>query len=106
MLKDYKFKPGDKVRIISPNAPTREYFREHYPHLNSLEYTPNQSDILTIAKLGGNPFTIHSSNTYRIVEDGGIYIWEEEWLELAYSRISSFLDDLDEPVKLENEQNI
>lgn len=96
-----KFKPGDKVCIISPDAPTVEYFKEYFPHGNfDNEQLVKNTDVVTIKRVS-NVTTPGDIPTYIIAEDNGMFVWDENWLELHSTQLSKFLDNL---TKADNER--
>lgn len=96
MPREPKFKPGDKVCIISPDAPTVEHFKKCFPHTNfDDEPLVKNTDIVTIKRLS-NVTTPGDIPTYIIVEDNGMFLWDESWLKLRQTQLSKFLDELTE----------
>ena len=92
MPEDYKFKPGDKVHVVSPNAPTKEYFEKVYNR--PIVGTPIKlNDVVTIKSIHGTPY---GRNAYRIIEDEGIFLWDEDWLqyESSQSKLTGFLNNI------------
>lgn len=96
MPKEPKFKPGDKVRIISQDAPTKEHFRKEFRDSTIYEepFVPNQNDILTISKVC-EPIE-GRSQTYKMKEDNGFFIWDEAWLTPYFTELSIFLKNISE----------
>ena len=86
------FKPGDKVRIPT----TKEVKKLDKVYGNTF---PGYND--EMKKYGGKVCTIASKKlkqrghiTYNIVEDGGYFIWREDWLERYYDNFFSEEDFL------------
>ena len=105
MLKKHKFKPGDKVRIIAPNAPTKENFETNFPKINSeKQQVPSQNDILTIDRIC-YIFSGDTRHRYRVLEDNGMFVWDEDWLDFAQTKLALFLDDLNISEKQETTEN-
>ena len=93
MSENYKFKPGDKVRVVSPNAPTKEYFEKVYRDVSPKAAPIKLNDVVTIKSIYG---VTHGRNIYRIVEDEEIFLWDEDWFqyESAQSELTSFLNGI------------
>lgn len=94
MPENYKFKSGDKVRVVSPNAPTKEYFEKAYSKPGSTKAAPVKlNDIVTIKSIYG---VAYGRNVYRIIEDGGVFLWDEDWLQNKniQSKLTSFLNNI------------
>lgn len=100
--KKHKFKPGDKVRIVSLEAPTREYFKEEFPTVNNVDYsdTVSRKDVVTIASIYHHPEE-NEVTIYKIIEDDGFFDWKEDWLKPVQNKLSSFLNNINKPNKLE-----
>ena len=94
MNNEIKFNPGDKVRVASPNAPTKEYFEKAYSKSGSTKAAPIRlNDVVTIKSIYG---VAYGRNVYHIIEDGGVFLWDEDWFqyENSQSKLTSFLNNI------------
>lgn len=88
-MANYSFKPGDKVRIISNEAPIVE--NEYMVNASSNpDFKPTLLrlyDVVTIATC--------SHGCYTIKEDRGVFLWIDRWFESAsHSKLNEFIDSL------------
>lgn len=85
-----RFVPGDKVRIISNDAPIGKNFMALEGHGHSLYFS--LYDIVTIDHVVNYPHLSY----YKIQEDCGTYIWDDEWFEPAYQKslLAKFVEDI------------
>lgn len=85
MPEKHKFKPGDKVRIISAEAPVVEA-----KGFEDLIQELHVNDIVTIDEYH------EKGNCYTIKEDDGFFIWMACWLGPCTSKLEEFINSLSE----------
>lgn len=90
-MKKKHFNPGDKVRIISADAPVVE--EKGFKSLNDkigLFQELHVNDIVTIDEYHAK------GNYYKIKEDDGFFIWMACWLGPCTSKLEEFINSLPE----------
>lgn len=78
---DYKYKPGDRVRVIDMFESQRNYYMRSGPKANVVYHGTGPSVIPIRSNLQGKIVKIErvdSSYKYRINEDKGGYSWTDE----------------------------
>lgn len=78
---DYKYTPGDRVRVIDMFESRRNYYMRSGPKANVAYHSPGSSVIPIRLDLQGKIVTIasiDSSHRYRINEDKKGYSWTDE----------------------------
>ena len=90
-MKKKHFNPGDKVRIVSPEAPVVE--EKGFKSLNDkigLFQELHVNDIVTIDEYHAK------GDYYKIKEDDGFFMWMPKWLGPVGSDITNFINSLPE----------
>ena len=90
-MKKKHFNPGDKVRIVSSEAPVVE--EKGFKSLNDkigLFQELHVNDIVTIDEYNAK------GDYYKIKEDDGFFMWMPNWLGPCTSKLKDFISSLQE----------